>query len=439
MFDEYLNPPSCVDPQFPAIIAQEHVVLTGTPSSTTIDQDAPSSSIFQTTQETPTSVISLNVKEADHDIEVTHMDNNPYVDFLIPKPSSKNSSTQELVPCPDRVMIITLKWIYKVKLDELGGVLKTKARLVARGYHHEEGIDFEESFAPVARLEAIRIFIAFAAYMNMVVYQMDVKTAFLNGILSDTQMVEKSKLDEEPQGKVVDPTRYRGMIGTRMYLTSTRPDLVFAVCMCARSSGTVKMDQGTDAYEFLLANKKCRVDAEAFRKIMDICPRVKGEEFTELQNNDDTLTFLIDLGYKGPLHKYTNILKKSRIDIMWGIFYKENVDYPELIWEDFAYQIDHIRERKSRQSKLEPEPVKRNTASRIVIKKKVTISANYNIILDLDVALELGKSISLAKAEEEEAAKQVHATHARIVTKYLPEFAKKKTDSKSSNPKLKGV
>ncbi|GJU92145.1 retrovirus-related pol polyprotein from transposon TNT 1-94 [Tanacetum coccineum] len=84
----------------------------------------------------------------------------------------------ELVPHPDKVMVITLKWIYKVKLDELGGILKNKAQLVARGYHQEEGIDFEEYFAPVARLEAIRIFFAFAAHMNMVVYQTDVKTAF---------------------------------------------------------------------------------------------------------------------------------------------------------------------------------------------------------------------------------------------------------------------
>ncbi|GKA25642.1 retrovirus-related pol polyprotein from transposon TNT 1-94, partial [Tanacetum coccineum] len=71
----------------------------------------------------------------------------------------------ELVPRPDRVMIITLKWIYKVKLDELRGVLKNKTRLVARGYHQEEGIDFKESFALVARLEAIHILIAFAAHI----------------------------------------------------------------------------------------------------------------------------------------------------------------------------------------------------------------------------------------------------------------------------------
>ncbi|GKD16783.1 retrovirus-related pol polyprotein from transposon TNT 1-94, partial [Tanacetum coccineum] len=80
----------------------------------------------------------------------------------------------KLIPRPDKVMVITLKWIYKVKLDELGDILKNKAQLVARGYHQEEGIDFEESFAPVARLEAIRIFLAFVAYMNKVVYQMDV-------------------------------------------------------------------------------------------------------------------------------------------------------------------------------------------------------------------------------------------------------------------------
>ncbi|GJX04717.1 retrovirus-related pol polyprotein from transposon TNT 1-94 [Tanacetum coccineum] len=91
----------------------------------------------------------------------------------------------ELVPHPIYVMVIALKWIYKVKLDEYGDVLKNKARLVAKGYRQEEGIDFEESFAPVARIEAIRIFIANAATKNMIIYQMDVKTAFLNGDLQE--------------------------------------------------------------------------------------------------------------------------------------------------------------------------------------------------------------------------------------------------------------
>nr|GEV63087.1 retrovirus-related Pol polyprotein from transposon TNT 1-94 [Tanacetum cinerariifolium] len=90
-----------------------------------------------------------------------------------------------IVPQPDRVMIIALKWIYKVKLDEYIDVLKNKARLVAKGYRQEEGIDFEESFAPVARIEAVRIFIANAASKNITIYQMDVKTAFLNGELKE--------------------------------------------------------------------------------------------------------------------------------------------------------------------------------------------------------------------------------------------------------------
>ncbi|GKA94518.1 integrase, catalytic region, zinc finger, CCHC-type containing protein, partial [Tanacetum coccineum] len=94
MFDEYLNPPPCVDHQLPAVNAPESAISTGTPSSTIIDQDAPSTSTSQTNQETPSLVIPLRVKEADHDIEVAHMDNNPYVDFLIPEPSSEESFTQ---------------------------------------------------------------------------------------------------------------------------------------------------------------------------------------------------------------------------------------------------------------------------------------------------------------------------------------------------------
>ncbi|GKE92559.1 retrovirus-related pol polyprotein from transposon TNT 1-94 [Tanacetum coccineum] len=153
----------------------------------------------------------------------------------------------ELVPRPDKVMVITLKWIYKVKLDELGGILKNKARLVAPGYRQEERINFEESFPLVTRLEAIRIFLAFVAHMNMVVYQMDVKTAFLNDFSNgsvdptlfirkevDTPMVVKSKLDQDKDGKAVDPSHYRGMIGTLIYLTTSRPNLQFAICMCAQ-------------------------------------------------------------------------------------------------------------------------------------------------------------------------------------------------------------
>ncbi|GKF03850.1 retrovirus-related pol polyprotein from transposon TNT 1-94, partial [Tanacetum coccineum] len=86
----------------------------------------------------------------------------------------------ELVPCPDKVMLIKLKWIYKVKTDEFGGVLKNKERIVTQGFRQEEGIDFKESFAPFTRIEAIRIFVANATNKNMMIFQMDVKTTFLN-------------------------------------------------------------------------------------------------------------------------------------------------------------------------------------------------------------------------------------------------------------------
>ncbi|GJX07177.1 retrovirus-related pol polyprotein from transposon TNT 1-94 [Tanacetum coccineum] len=255
-----------------------------------VDQDAPSPSNSHTTQETQTPIISHDVEEDNHDIEVAHMGNDPYFGIPIPEVTSDQSSSSdvihtivppdhqvsehnskwtkdhpleniigaldrpvstrlqlheqalfcyydafltsvepknykdaltqacwieamqeelheferlevwELVPPPDKAFVITLKWIYKVKLDELGGILKNKARLVARGYRQEEGIDFEESFAPVARLEAIRIFLAFAAHMNMVIYQMDVKTAFLNGNLREEVYVS------QPDG-FVDPDK----------------------------------------------------------------------------------------------------------------------------------------------------------------------------------------------------------------------------------------
>ncbi|GJW18483.1 retrovirus-related pol polyprotein from transposon TNT 1-94 [Tanacetum coccineum] len=195
----------------------------------------------------------------------------------------------ELVHCPDFVMLIKLKWIFKVKKGY---------RLVAKGYRQEERIDFEESFPPVARIEAIRAFdptlftrkagrdillvqiyvddIIFAStdpamcdefakimtskfkmsmmgkmsfFLGLQIFQ-SLRGIFINqsnyaleiikkcGMQSsdpvDTPMVDKSKLDEYLQRKPVDPTHYYGMIGSLMYLTSSRPDLAFVVCMCAR-------------------------------------------------------------------------------------------------------------------------------------------------------------------------------------------------------------
>nr|GFD22672.1 retrovirus-related Pol polyprotein from transposon TNT 1-94 [Tanacetum cinerariifolium] len=128
------------------------------------------------------SVILQDVENDNLDIEVAHMGNDPLLGIPIPEVTSEQSSStaspqsnvQSNHPMThhnnkwtkdhplnyiiDKVMVITLKWIYKVKLDEVGGILKNKAHLVTRGYRQEEGINFEDSFALVARLEAIQIF-----------------------------------------------------------------------------------------------------------------------------------------------------------------------------------------------------------------------------------------------------------------------------------------
>nr|GEU32290.1 hypothetical protein [Tanacetum cinerariifolium] len=207
IFDKLLNLPPSVD--LPAheviapiteVLATEPAASTGVPSSTIVDQDAPSPSLSQTSPETQSLVISNDVEKENHDLDVAHMNNDPFFGILIPENDSKASSSSDVIPnirqtaAPnskhvnkwtkdhpldniiDKVMVITLKWIYKVKHDELGGILKNKARSVACGYHQEERINFEESFILVARLDAIRILLAFAAHMNMIFYQMDVKT-----------------------------------------------------------------------------------------------------------------------------------------------------------------------------------------------------------------------------------------------------------------------
>nr|GEV65284.1 hypothetical protein [Tanacetum cinerariifolium] len=245
MFDEYFKHPPSVDHHVPAVAAQEPADSTGTPSSTTIDQDA--------YQELQSQVIPPDVEEEFHDIEVAHMDkihiltkDHPldnvigdpsrpgstrlqlhtkalfcYYDVflsLVEPKSYKDTFTEscwieyiqeelneferlevlELVSRSDRVMIITLKWIYKVRLDELEGVLENKARLVAREYRQEECIDFEESFTLVARLEAIHIFISFSAHMNMIHLPNGCEGRVLEWYSARRESQEFSKGDVDP-------------------------------------------------------------------------------------------------------------------------------------------------------------------------------------------------------------------------------------------------
>ncbi|GKE18169.1 retrovirus-related pol polyprotein from transposon TNT 1-94 [Tanacetum coccineum] len=256
-----------------------------------MDQDAPSPSHSLSSSVLQSLSFHQGIAAAPHIIEANPfypVENTPFINVFAPKPSSEASSSGDVSSTyVTQTHEHLRKWTASypidniignpsqpVKLDEYGDVLKNKARLVAKGYRQEEGSDFKESFAPVARLEAIRIFLANAANKNMTVYQMDVKTAFLNGELKevvyvsqpecfvdpdhphhvyrlkkalyglkqapracdlvDTSMVKRTKLDEDLSGIPVDQTRYRSMVGCLMYLITSRPDLVFAMCICAR-------------------------------------------------------------------------------------------------------------------------------------------------------------------------------------------------------------
>ncbi|GJU94566.1 retrovirus-related pol polyprotein from transposon TNT 1-94 [Tanacetum coccineum] len=125
----------------------------------------------------------------------------------------------------------------KNKRDEENTVIRNKSHLVAKGYGQKEGIDFKELFAPVAQLEAVRLFVVYFAQKSFPVYQMDVKTTFLYGPLKEevvgTPMATKP-LDADLSGTPVDQTKYRSMVGALMYLTASRPDIVHATCYCAR-------------------------------------------------------------------------------------------------------------------------------------------------------------------------------------------------------------
>ncbi|KAJ9546787.1 hypothetical protein OSB04_019330 [Centaurea solstitialis] len=258
----------------------------------------------------------------------------------------KRNKVYRLVPRPQDKSIIKTKWIFRNKKYESGLIVRNKARLVAKGYSQQEGIDYDETFAPVARIEAIRIFLAYAAHKNIKVFQMDVKSAFLNGVLHEEVYIEQPEgfvdpdfpdhvcildkalygLKQAPRawyetltnhllskgfkrgtidttlflkkegddllfvqiyvddiifgstnpelctkfskimetefemsmmgelnfflgiqvkqnpdaGKSVDQKVYRSMIGSLLYLTATRPDIMFSTCFCARFQANPK-------------------------------------------------------------------------------------------------------------------------------------------------------------------------------------------------------
>ncbi|GJT99450.1 uncharacterized mitochondrial protein-like protein [Tanacetum coccineum] len=164
-----------------------------------------------------------------------------------------------LVDLPNGKRAIGTKWVYKNKKDERDIVIKNKARLVAQGYTQEEEIDYDKVFSLVARIEAIRLFLAYASFKDFVVYQMGCprlqvkqkedgifisqdkyvteilkKFGFTDVKIACTPMETQKPLLKDEDGKEVDVHLYRLMIGSLMYLTASRPDIMFAACACVR-------------------------------------------------------------------------------------------------------------------------------------------------------------------------------------------------------------
>nr|GEZ09306.1 hypothetical protein [Tanacetum cinerariifolium] len=235
MFDELLNPSPSVDYQAPEVIAPiVDVILpvqadsTGSPSSTSVDQDAPSPSKSQTTPETQSAVIPQDVEEDNIDMEVAHMRNDPLFGIPIPEVTSAQSSSMNIV-------------VYQmdVKTAFLNGNLREEV-YVSQPDGFVDQDNPNHVYKPKKALYGLKQ--ASRAWYDMLssflISQTSLKSLEKYGFESydpvDTPMVEKSKLDEDNEGKSVDPSHYRGMINTLLYLTASRPDLQFAICMCAR-------------------------------------------------------------------------------------------------------------------------------------------------------------------------------------------------------------
>nr|GEV26299.1 retrovirus-related Pol polyprotein from transposon TNT 1-94 [Tanacetum cinerariifolium] len=238
MFDEYLEPPRAKRPVCPAQAVQAQVNSAGTPLSTTIDQDAPTLSISPSSSALQSHSLHQGVAAEPNYMEDrtnAPVDNPTFVNVLAPKPHSEASSSGDISSTESPNVSQTLHhlnkrskdhpldniignpsqpWIYKVKLDEYGDVLKNKARLVAKGYRQEEGIDFEESFALVA---ASRLFASSSPtppvsqspggiFINQSKFALEILKKFGMDSCDSvvTPMVDRLKLDEDPSGIPVD-------------------------------------------------------------------------------------------------------------------------------------------------------------------------------------------------------------------------------------------
>ncbi|GJV00162.1 ribonuclease H-like domain, reverse transcriptase, RNA-dependent DNA polymerase [Tanacetum coccineum] len=275
------------DPNMPEL---EDIVYSGDDEDVNAEADMNNLDTFM-----PVSPISTTRIHKDHPVEqiIRDLNSAPQTRRMTKNLEAQEAIQEELlqfklqevwtlVELPNGKRAIETKWVFRNKKDERGILIKNKARLVAQGYTQEEGIDYDEVFAPIARIKAIRLFLAYALFKDFVVYQMDVNSAFLYGKIEEevyvcqppgfedpdfpdrqkedgifisqdkyvneilnkfgfsdvktasTPMETHKTLLKDEKEEDVDEHLYRSMIGSLMYLTSLRPDIMFAVCAYAR-------------------------------------------------------------------------------------------------------------------------------------------------------------------------------------------------------------
>nr|GEW06265.1 hypothetical protein [Tanacetum cinerariifolium] len=279
MLDEYLEPSRVKRPFSLAIAVQVLVISAGIPFSTTIDQDAPSPSHSPSSFELQTSISHQGVTDRStiiKDNPFTHAENDPFVNVFALESSSKASSSGD-------------------------------ASLAESTY---EGIDFKESFAPVARIEAIGIFIANAASKNMTIYQMDVKTAFLNGDLKEEVFAPRAWYD----------TLSRFLLSNNFSKEDTAMALMayadadHAGCQDTRRNkmadenvpapAPIRFDDQilpfaawTGSYSFQLDETRFVLDSNLLREALEITPIDQAHQFVSPPSGDAIMDFVNELGY----------------------------------------------------------------------------------------------------------------------------------------------
>nr|GEW77825.1 ribonuclease H-like domain-containing protein [Tanacetum cinerariifolium] len=247
---------------------------------------------------------------SDHedDVEESDINNMDTTIQVSPAPTTrihKDHPLDQVIDLPYRKRAIAIKWVFWNKNNERGIVIRNKARLVSQGHTQKQGIDYDKVFAPVARIKAIRLFLAYASFKDFVVYQMDVKSAFHYGMIKEevyiyqpsgfedpkfpdkVYKVEKHYMDyikllkhevknastpietqkpllKDEDEEEVDVYMYRSMIGSLMYLTSSRPDIMFVVCSCARYQVNPKVSHLHDV-KMIFRPTEC----EGFKQIVD--------------------------------------------------------------------------------------------------------------------------------------------------------------------------